>query len=173
MSAGADERAGAGEREADLAAHWLAAAARPEVRDALDAIEVMIAEQIAARDPACWGSGRCCGFERAGHRLYTTGLEAARTVLRLPAGVVGVGVTRGAIEAARARGDCPFLRENLCAVHEAKPGACRVYFCDRGARGWQEALAERVHAQVRGVHERAGVTYRYAEWRDLLGLFAR
>jgi Fe-S-cluster containining protein len=164
---------GAGEEGADLAAHWLEAAGRPEVRDALDAIEVMIAEQVAARDPACWGSGRCCGFERAGHRLYTTGLEAARTVLRLPAGVVEVGVTRGAIEAARARGDCPFLRENLCAVHEAKPGACRVYFCDRGARGWQEALAERVHALVRGVHERAGVTYRYAEWRDLLAMFAR
>ncbi|MDX2131620.1 MAG: hypothetical protein SFY69_06185 [Planctomycetota bacterium] len=151
-----------------LARLWLAAARDPRVGEALDAIEAMIEDQVGARNPACWGSGRCCAFEQAGHRLYTTGLEAARTIVRLPPGVL---LTRDALDGALARGDCPFLTANLCGVHLAKPGACRVYFCDRSAQDWQHELAERVHEAVRRAHDRFGVAYRYAEWRALLGMF--
>src|SRR5690606_31811096 len=65
--------------------HWLAAAARPEVAAALDGLYADVAREIAARGPVCWASGRCCNFDRAGHRLYATGLEAASTFARLAA----------------------------------------------------------------------------------------
>ena len=156
---------------ADLALHvrgWLAAAARPEVAAELQGVYTMIADQIEARGPACWASGRCCNFGATGHLLYTTGLEAAATMV----GLARVGVaapTAADVEASVSRGDCPFLKVNACSVHTIKPMGCRVYFCDRGAEEWQEQLSERSLREIRAIHERHGVEYRYTEWRALLG----
>ncbi len=156
---------------ADLALHvrgWLAAAARPEVAAELQGVYAMISDQIEARGPACWASGRCCNFSANGHLLYTTGLEAAATMV----GLARVGVaapTAAEVDAAVSRGDCPFLKVNTCSVHTIKPMGCRVYFCDRGATDWQEALTERSMREIRLIHERHHVEYRYTEWRALLG----
>lgn len=168
-------------------ASWLSAARRPDVAPALEAIFAEAAGAIAARGPACWASGRCCNFDAAGHRLYTTGLEAAYTVVRAPGVSLPVqppaqqdeGRWRGGslslaqIGSARARGGCPFQAGNLCGVHPIKPVACRVYFCDRTAQAWQHDLAERLHERVRHLHERFQIDYRYAEWRELLEILAR
>ncbi|MBL8989975.1 MAG: hypothetical protein JNJ48_00180 [Phycisphaerae bacterium] len=151
------------------AARWLAAASDPAVAEELEAIYAMIADAVSARGPACWASGRCCNFERAGHRLYTTGLEAAYTVAR--AGPESA-LTEGSIVAARAVGGCPFQRDNLCGLHAVRPIGCRVYFCDRSAERWQQDLSERAIALVRSLHDRHGLPYRYAEWRDLLSMLA-
>ena len=53
------------------------AIARPDIAHALERIYASVAQEITARAPACWASGRCCNFAKAGHRLYVTGLEAA------------------------------------------------------------------------------------------------
>lgn len=150
-----------------LGASWLRHARSPQVRGALEAVFADIAAEISRRAPACWASGRCCNFERAGHRLYVTGLEAAYTVTGLDA---GTPLTRAGLDAALARGGCPFQAQNLCGVHTIKPVACRVYFCDRSAQGWQRELSERMHERVRALHDTLGVEYRYAEWRWLLGV---
>ena len=142
---------------------WREAAAREPVAGELEAVYAMIADQVEARGPACWASGRCCNFERTGHLLYTTGLEAAYTMLRL-----GRALEPGEVVAAVARGGCPFQEGNLCGVHPIRPVGCRVYFCDRSAQRWQMELSERAIAMVRGVHDRHGIPYRYAEWRGLL-----
>lgn len=144
---------------------WLRAARDPAVVADLEGVFALIADQVTARDPACWGSGRCCSFGEAGHRLYVTGLEAAYTVARLER-----PLDPAALREADARDDCPFLRSNLCGVHTIKPVACRVYFCDRSAQAWQRELSERTHAMVRDLHERHGVEYRYAPWRELLAM---
>jgi hypothetical protein len=47
-----------------------------------------------------------------------------------------------------------------------------VYFCDRSAEEWQRELTERALAMVRGIHDRHGIEYRYAEWRGLLEVIA-
>lgn len=146
---------------------WLAAASRDEVVRDLEAVYTMIADQVEARGPACWASGRCCNFERTGHRLYTTGLEAAYTVARL-----GRGLREREIAAAVTIGGCPFQEGNLCGVHGIRPLGCRVYFCDRTAQDWQMSLSERAIGLVRELHDRHGVPYRYAEWRGLLGMMA-
>ena len=156
--------------ELDLVRGWLDAAARPEVSARLEAIYAMIADQVAARTPACVASGRCCNFESYGHRLYVTGLEAAWCVHRLGDG--SPPLTPGSVEDAVARGGCPFQVGGLCGVHEIKPVGCRTFFCDPTAQAWQEDLTERAHGMVREAHQRAGVAYRYMEWRALLERFS-
>jgi len=169
----------------------LRAARRPEVVAGLEAVFAHAAAAIEARGPACWASGRCCNFESAGHRLYTTGLEAAYTVVRLdarrsaahsamahqstlpsPFGWPGGALTLPQIGEARDRGGCPFQQSNLCGVHEIKPVACRVYFCDRSAQTWQHDLSEHLHEQVRLLQASHGIEYLYAEWRTLLEMLA-
>ncbi|MEO1008078.1 MAG: hypothetical protein AAFX79_05895 [Planctomycetota bacterium] len=153
---------------AELAGTWLEAAGRPAIADRLEGIYRLVADQIEARGPACWASGRCCNFEQAGHRLYVTGLEAAYCLARLD----GVPPDSPAIDRARLAGGCPFQRSNLCGVHAIKPLGCRTYFCDRSAQDWQHDVTERAHSLVAGVHEDFGVPYRYMEWRAMLELFA-
>jgi Fe-S-cluster containining protein len=127
-----------------------------------------VAAQIEARGPACWASGRCCHFESAGHLLYVTGLEAAYVV-------VGLQEERRK-ELVQSRGlyhGCLFQSANLCTVHGIKPLGCRVYFCDRSAREWQQSLSEHGLAQIRGLHDRHGIEYRYGEWRAMLDQVVR
>ena len=153
--------------EIQRAREWLHAAAHPAIVQDLERIFSATAEEISRRGPACWASGRCCNFERTGHLLYVTGLEAAYAVLRLPS-----PLSTESVEAARAAGNCPLQSGHLCGVHLIRPLGCRVYFCDRSAQEWQQGLYERQLAELRGLHDRHGVEYRYAEWRNLLDLVA-
>jgi Fe-S-cluster containining protein len=132
----------------------------------LEGIYAQVGAEIEARGPACWASGRCCNFEKVGHRLYTTGLEAAYT-LRMTS--LGRNLTRERVDGALTRGGCPFQEKNLCGVHPGRPLGCRVFFCDRSAQVWQHELSERGLGLIRGLHDRHGVPYLYAEWRYLLG----
>lgn len=161
-----------------MAGEWLRRAREPLVAAELEEIYAEVASEIAARGPACWASGRCCNFEKAGHRLYTTGVEAAYTVARVRGleGPEGEAQPRGLliadVERARAAGGCPFQERNLCGVHPVRPLGCRVYFCDRTAQEWQHDLTERGMARIRELHDRHGIVYVYAEWRALLEAMA-
>lgn len=157
-----------------LAGAWRGAISRGEVREGLEEIYGAARGEVEARGPACWASGRCCRFDRAGHRLYVTGLEAAYAMASLEAGAPGSTRTISLLQvrSARERGDCPFLEGNACGIHGVKPLGCRVYFCERGSEPWQASLSERLLERVRELHDRHGVAYRYAEWRDLLEAFA-
>jgi Fe-S-cluster containining protein len=179
---------------------WLAAQ-DPTVTARLEAIYAKMSEEIAARGPACWASGRCCNFRKAGHDLFVTLLEAAYCVQRanrdaelslaninvvpdqhtastrkdlsLPqasssAGAGANTLSIAAIDAARERGDCPYLEGNLCGAHGTKPLGCRVYFCDATAQDWQHELTERALRDIRALHEQFNVPYVYDEWRRQL-----
>jgi Fe-S-cluster containining protein len=152
---------------AALAPGWLAAAASAPVDAAIRELMAEVSEEIRKQRPLCVASGRCCHFESFGHRLYVTGLEVAwtwRQVAQTP--------TAGEVEGALGCGSCPFLKQGLCSIHTVRPLACRLFFCDRLATEWQQALHERLHARMRSLHEEHGVEYRYAEWRALLAGFA-
>lgn len=144
---------------------WLASARDPVRGGALEAIYTMLDDQIQARQPVCESSGRCCHFERHGHRLYVTGLEVAWTLTRLE-----VPLTRARIDAAREAGGCPFQVDRLCSVHPIRPLGCRVYFCDPTARDWQQDLSEILLTRVRELHDRFELAYCYGEWRSMLEL---
>ncbi len=145
---------------------WLDAIARPRVADALEVVYALIADQVAARGPSCWASGRCCNFAASDHRLYTTGLEAAYCIRRLPNPLTTTDIDR-----AESAGGCPFQQQNLCGVHLLKPGACRTYFCDRSAQTWQHDLTESAIRHIRAIHDRESIPYQYGEWRTLLRQF--
>lgn len=179
---------------------WLLAASDGPAAVELEHVYAEAAAAIAARGPSCWASGRCCNFDQAGHRLYVTGLEAAYCIIRAAdtewaragerarQGRPGVEITIDGravaiepaptaggmladLDAARARGGCPFQVGNLCGVHAHKPLGCRVYFCDRSAEQWQQELSERLLADIRAIHDRHQIDYRYGEWRAMLGEF--
>ena len=147
-----------------LAQGWLDAAAQGALRTELETIYERTADAITARGPVCWASGRCCNFEKAGHRLYVTGLEAAYVLTS------GGVLTKAMLEEARGRGGCGFAAGNLCGVHGIKPLGCRIYFCDRSAQEWQQELHEQMLGELRGLHERWDIAYRYGEWGAMLEL---
>jgi Fe-S-cluster containining protein len=160
-----------------LVAQWFAALERTEIMGALAAIAESIALEVEARRPICLASGRCCGFERHGHRLYATGLETAWCVRSMRARRADRALPSDPLRAlavvddARVRGDCPFLVDGrLCGAHLERPFGCRVYYCDGAGAGWQEALAERSHRTVVRLHEEFELPYRYGEWRSMLAL---
>ena len=156
------------DENAQLRDAWLAAATNPAIASELEAVYTLISDQIEARRPLCEVSGRCCNFEKHGHRLYVTGLEAAYTVAKRQE--LGQQHTRDDVAQARARGDCPFLVDKMCSAHAIKPLGCRVYFCDPTAQDWQQELSERTLDMVRTIHDRHQIPYRYGEWRGMLEL---
>ncbi|HZW08999.1 MAG TPA: YkgJ family cysteine cluster protein [Phycisphaerales bacterium] len=153
------------EEEIAAARSWLAAAVEPQISGELELVYEAIARAVAQRRPVCDASGRCCRFEEWGHRLYVTGLEAAYLLARLDR-----PLTPERIGAARAAGGCPFQKSLLCSVHAIRPLGCRVYYCDETAQEWQMELSERMLREMRGIHERHGLPYRYGEWRAMLGV---
>jgi Fe-S-cluster containining protein len=154
----------------DPVAAWRAAARDPVVAGRLESIYADIASEVAARGPSCWASGRCCNFERTGHRLYVTGLEAAYAVAHLDPAKGHPPLTSLTLAHALSRGGCPFQVLNLCGIHSIKPLGCRVYFCDRSAQNWQRELSERMLQSMKVLHDELNIPYRYGEWRELLAM---
>ncbi len=151
-----------------LCEHWLTNARNAEIRRAVAEIQREIESRINDRTPVCTASGRCCNFERYGHRLYVTGLEAAMTLDAIP---VQRALKAGDVTRARIEGTCPFVVDGLCGVHPVRPIGCRVYFCDSSAQLWVNELAEFAADAMKRVHEDFGIEYRYTEWRAMLELF--
>ena len=166
---------------------WRELAGHPAVEAFFVRARVRIAEVVRAQRPICLSSGACCNFEKFGHRMYVSGLEAAFVVARIDA----ARKARAAnplrvldVEAARGRGDCPYLVTRsgdpwgsaFCGEHEERPLGCRIFYCDRGADGrgseWQSDLYEAMHREVIVLHETVGAPYLYLEWREALAAVA-
>ena len=148
---------------AELVRGWVRAASEPTVAAELLEVFAHVTEEVTRRGPVCWASGRCCNFRQTGHLLYVTGLEAAFTLVRC--GSPG----QARLAAATASGGCPFQVMNLCGVHGDKPLGCRLFFCDRTAQEWQNEVYERLLGELRTLHNRYGLEYRYGEWRSMMG----
>jgi Fe-S-cluster containining protein len=141
---------------------WLAAAKRPEVERAIAAIHEDLAQSVREFKPLCLASGACCKFDAFEHRLYATGLEAARCVL------LGPKITSEDLAQAKKAGTCPWQVGRLCTAREGRPVGCRVFFCDPRAKEWVPERAEWAHGEIKALHERFDVPYAYGEWRAML-----
>ena len=147
--------------EAGLWRLWSIAAQRPEIDDALRRFYRMLDAHVASLSPRCDLSGRCCKFDTFGHRLYVTGLEIAWLLIQLDS-----DRTRPLLNAHHAAADgCPFQAGKLCSVHALRPLGCRVFFCDPAAQSWQSGAYEQCLADLRSLHDRDRIPYRYMEWR--------
>ena len=129
----------------------------PQVVTSIRAIYAEFEVERQARQPQCDASGRCCRFEEYGHRLFVSTAELAAFVAALPPSPPAWDGT-----------GCPYQVEGLCTAREGRPFGCRVYFCDSSSKDWQTTQYERFHAAIRELHERLGVPYVYAEWREAL-----
>ncbi len=147
---------------------WLGAAADPLVVNEYELILDELVRATHARQPICNASGRCCHFEEFGHRLYVTGFETAWLIRQLPP---DSPLTRESLDAAIARGGCPFQHGTRCTVHPLRPLGCRVYFCDPTAQAWQQEIYESLLRSLRSLHDRHAIPYEYGEWRALLANF--
>ena len=151
-----------------LSRAWATAGVLERVAEVLAAA----AADIAGRKPVCLASGKCCQFEKYGHRLYVTTLELA-WFLRVHGGqkteaAKGAGLLKQFFAQEQSEG-CPYQVGGLCTAREARPLGCRVYFCDANAQGWQNDVYELYHRQLVALHEEFGVEYFYVEWREGLG----
>jgi hypothetical protein len=104
-------------------------------------------------------SGRCCDFESNDHQLWASELEVE--FARSSAG--------GEVPSAP-HGSCPWWRKGLCTLREGRPLGCRLYFCDPTWADEMEGVYERFHAELRAVHEDAGVPYSYRKFVDAVRL---
>ena len=136
-----------------------AARNRPEVRAAVAELYARVAAAIAARAPVCVVSGKCCGFEDYGHRLFVTTIELAAFVY---------DVDLAAPMATWDGTGCPLQRDGLCTAHAVRPFGCRIFFCDPSADQWQMTQYELFHRELKTMHERFDVPYHYVEWRQSL-----
>lgn len=150
----------------ELVNQWQLAAGDVQISGELELIYQHIAREVADFKPKCDASGRCCQFQAWGHRLYVTGLEAAYLIERLDQ-----PLKPSELEAAIKQGNCPFQHALLCSVHAIRPLGCRVYYCDERAKDWQETLSETALRQVKSLHDRHHLPYRYGEWREMLKRF--
>lgn len=168
---------GSGRGDAPLWRHWSEALEREAVVRALTALYDEVDAAVAAREPTCWMSGKCCDFDAYGHRLYVTGLEIAWCVRRLArVAVSGDGAASGAANGSASHrlpqstdgdlsGPCVFQQKRMCGIHAVRPFSCRMFFCQQGTEDWQHETYERFLNQLRRLHEDEGVAYRYMEWR--------
>jgi Fe-S-cluster containining protein len=158
--------------DARLVQRWIEALKSDVVRAAIADVHDEIGRAIAAASPRCEMSGRCCKFDAFGHRLYVTGLEAALTLV--DAGAIAETNPDASRHSARdfaQNSGCLFQVGNTCGVHAHRPAGCRVYFCDPSWSGAMNDVAERAVEQVREIHDRFEIPYRYMEWRALLTMF--
>jgi len=145
---------------------WFEAASTPAIGAALLDLYGRADGEIAAHQPVCWLSGRCCDFDRFDHRLYVTGLEVA-WVLSRPAAEQGQTVREMlGDEVIDLHGPCALQVGKRCTIHAVRALGCRVFFCDASTRGWQQEIYERYLAELRRVHDEHHVPYAYLEWRE-------
>jgi Fe-S-cluster containining protein len=127
----------------------------------IEGIYVDFEAERSVRKPLCSQSGECCRFERHGHRLFVTVMEMARFVQGVAPRLANAGDFWDGT-------GCPFQVGGLCDVHPSRPFGCRAYFCDPSSTEWQNDQYERLHREIRELHDLAGVPYLYVEWREAL-----
>jgi hypothetical protein len=174
-----------------------AAAARPEVVEAMAALYAEADRRIAALPGTCWNKGECCRFGQYGHRLYVTSLEVAYYLAHLnpheaqasaphqslhPAPWFTPDREQSGKDASAGAGKiplsllprvtedaCPHAFDGRCHVRDFRPLGCRIFYCDHAAQHWQGALTEELLGRLRSMHEQYDVPYLYADWMTFLG----
>jgi len=112
-----------------------------------------LADRAAADgDEVCLGGGACCKFDLADHRLYVSTAELALLTAEAPP------------DPSRARRRrCPYQKGPICTARARRPLGCRTFFCSPRRKLPLQRIAERLHRQVRMLHERHCIPYSYAD----------
>jgi Fe-S-cluster containining protein len=128
---------------------------RAGLEAAMEDLELLLAEldyEVKDLGARCWLSGDCCDFDAAGHRLFTSEIEARRFAK-------GVDLT-GWDSASRL---CPAWKDRRCTAREHRPMACRTYFCDPRFETRVNELTERYVTRLKWLHEKHGLAWDYRD----------
>ena len=117
---------------------------------------------VAAANPRCDASGRCCRFTEYGHTLFLSEFEAE--ILLETAPVYAKPVTRDF---------CPFQVEILCTARESRPLGCRIYFCDPAFQEQQHTITETAVAKLKLLADEFEAGWNYAPLHVLLNAAKR
>jgi len=124
-----------------------------------------IDRNIESANPNCENCGRCCDFEKYGHRLYVTTLEMLYFIR---------GLHKEKISPTRfVKGCCPYQDNTGCRAREYRPSGCRIYYCRDLPPEMQSELTEQVHHSLRRLHEDFGLPYYYTNLLEWLEKFPR
>jgi Fe-S-cluster containining protein len=116
------------------------------------------ADQSVA-DEVCMGGGMCCKFDLADHRLYVSLGELALLTLEPPPAPQRAWQRR-----------CPYQVGPDCTAYARRPLGCRVYFCRKkvGRGADLQRLYERLHRQIRHLHQSRWQPYAYADMPGIM-----
>jgi Fe-S-cluster containining protein len=127
------------------------------VRQRVGAVYAQVEAAIAAAQPRCTASGRCCRFSEYGHTLFLSHFEAE--ILLEAAPEYPRPVTRES---------CPFQVNGLCTVRSIRPLGCRIYFCDADYQKQMGEIAEQAVAALKQIANEFGTGWQYAPLHDFL-----
>lgn len=115
-------------------------------------------QRVSDRQPVCINRGLCCKFKEFDHSLYVTPAELAYFVARADQEIL----------ADTGAGQCPYHRGGICTTRVARPGGCRIFFCDPNAQHWLADESENLLRQLKQLHRRHDLPYAYVEWLGAL-----
>lgn len=110
------------------------------------------AAKMPLTPPGCTACGKCCHFDRYGHRLYVTAVEMI--YLAHHCGEDGVK--------AMTEGHCPYLKNHQCTAYGHRFAGCRIYQC-RGDESYQSELSEKTLAKLKALGDEFDIPYQYTD----------
>ena len=112
---------------------------------------------VAAANPRCDASGRCCRFTEYGHTLFISHFEAEILLESAPR-----------FEQPASRDGCPFQINGLCTARESRPLGCRIYFCDPSFADRMVEITEASIARLKAIADEHGGEWLYAPLHHFL-----
>ena len=123
-----------------------------DVRRAVLAVYATVDAAIAAANPRCDASGRCCRFTEYGHTLFLSAFEAELLLEGAPLPSDGPF----------SRDGCPYQVNGLCTAREHRPLGCRIYFCDPAYQETGNRITEEAVAALKRLADEHAAGWHYA-----------
>ncbi len=128
---------------------------KEHIIDEVEKIYNWIDRQIKANvteNDRCDGCGKCCDFEKFGHKLYITSPELIYFKMRIGANNLKTMPT----------GICPYQVDNKCTVHAHRFAGCRIFFC-KADEDFQSKLSEEAILKFKKICKDRDIPYEYTE----------
>lgn len=135
----------------------LSATVKQQIIEDMENLYKNLHEDLSQLPAPCTSCGFCCHFDLAKHSLYVTTLEMIYLFDKYR-------VT------SKVENHCPFLRNNLCSVHDRRMLGCRTYF--RLHNKEQTIAAEQIYEKYLGKIKELHLKYDM-EWnyQDCMNIF--
>lgn len=112
-------------------------------------LDSQINERLSTKCDAC---GKCCDFEKFGHRLFVTMPELTYMAANLKADTLEPMM----------QGRCPYNINGKCSVYNYRFSGCRIFNC-KANTDIQSELSELTLKKLKQIHVEFQISYRYID----------